>query len=332
VGYTELEFFDTQRSRTLETTLWYPTPDTENFSEQTYASGFLGYAKQGAERHPETRQRPLILLSHGDRGTSTNLAWLAERLVEQGYLVAGVDHWLNTSLHNEPEETLRLWNRPLDISFVLNQLLEDSSWGPRIDPSRIGVAGHSSGGYTAFALAGAIYEPELMSAYCQSEIRGPDCELTKDADLAKVDFSEASKAYRDPRIRAFFAMAPAVGSGIRASSLAEISDPVLVVATRDDELLDLNRNAIRYTRHTPGATLAVEEAGGHFVFMSRCSLLTQIFTYVLEFDICGIRSPVDRNTVQEKFSERAIAFFNVELVGDRERIGAVGGEAGDSCC
>jgi hypothetical protein len=36
--------------------------------------------------------------------------------------------------------------------------------------------------------------------------------------------------------------------------------------------------------------------------------------------------------VQEKFSERAIAFFNVELVGDRERIGAVGGEAGDSCC
>ncbi len=313
VGYTELEFVDSERSRTLETTLWYPAAENSNTTEQIYPSGFLGYAKRGAETLSGAGPRPLILLSHGDRGVNTNLAWLAERLADHEYLVVGVDHWLNTTRNNEPEETLRLWNRPLDISFVLSRLLVDPVWGPRIDPSRIGVAGHSSGGYTAFALAGAIFDPEAMAAYCQSDSRGPDCELAEGADLAKVDLSEASKSYRDERIRAAFAMAPAVGAGIRVTSLAEITTPVHVVTTRDDELLDPDRNAMRYARNTPGAALTIREEGGHFVYLSRCFLLTKIVTYFLEFDVCGTRSPVDRDPVHREIAELAVAFFDQNL-------------------
>ena len=36
----------------------------------------------------------------------------------------------------------------LDVSAVLTALLESPSWGPRIDPGRIGAAGFSLGGYT----------------------------------------------------------------------------------------------------------------------------------------------------------------------------------------
>ena len=242
-----------------------------------------------------------------------NLAWLAERLAENGYLVAGIDHWLNTTLNNEPEETLRLWNRPADLSFVLTQFLTDPSWGQEIDSNRIGVAGHSSGGDTAFALAGAIYEPNAMAAYCRSDRPGPDCELAKGADPGDVDFSAASKSYRDGRIRAAFAMAPTAGNGIRVSSLAAIAIPVHVVTARHDELLDPSRNAMHYARQTPGSILTVEEAGGHFVSLSRCSLITEIFTYFLEFDVCGTRSPVDRDAVHRRIAERAVTFFDENL-------------------
>ncbi len=313
VGYTELEFVDTERSRTLDTTLWYPTPDNPNPTEQAYPSGFLGHAMKDAQPFDVPVKLPLILLSHGDRGMSTNLAWLAERFAENGYLVAGIDHWLNTSLNNEPEETFRLWNRPADLSFVLTRLLADPSWGQRIDANRIGVAGHSSGGYTAFALAGAIYDADVMAAYCQSDRRGPDCELVEGVDFGKVDFSAASESYRDRRIRASFAMAPAAGNGIRASSLAAIAIPVHVVTTKYDELLDPAQNAIHYANQTPGSTLTVEREGGHFVYLSRCSLVTAVFTYFLEFDICGTRSSVDRDAVHRRISGQAVAFFDEKL-------------------
>ena len=206
-------------------------------------------------------RRPLILLSHGDRGTSTNLAWLAERLVENSYLVAGIDHWLNTTLNNDPEETLWLWNRPADLSFVLTRLLTDPSWGQRIDSNRVGVAGHSSGGCTAFALAGAIYDVDAMAAYCSSDLRGSDCRLVDGVDFGAVDFSGASESFRDGRIRAAFAMAPAAGKAIRESSLAAIAIPVHIVTTRHDELLDPAHNALRYAEQTPASTLTVEEEG-----------------------------------------------------------------------
>ncbi len=310
VGYTELEFVDRQRSRTLETTLWYPAEENSDPTNEVYPSLFLGYAKRDAAVLAGSERRQLILLSHGDRGTSTNLAWLAERLAAHGYLVAGVDHWLNTTRNNEPEETLRMWNRPADISFVLDQLLADPIWGKRIDSDRIGVAGHSSGGYTAFALAGAIFEPEAMAAYCQTESAGPDCGLAEDANFAAVDYSRASDSYRDERIDASFAMAPAVGAGIQVSSLAEIEIPVHVVTTRDDELLDPERNAMFYAKHTPSAGLTVYEEGGHFVYLSRCSLMAKVFTYFMEFDVCGTRSSVDRGPVHREIAEVALTFFD----------------------
>ena len=158
VGYTQIDFMDGDRSRALETTPWYPTADKLDPTEQIYPSGFLGYATRDAKPLKPQERLPLILLSHGDKGQSENLAWLAERLAENGYLVAGINHWLNTTLNHEPEETVRLWHRPQDLSFVLTELLADPSWGQRIDPNWIGAASHSSGGYTAFALAGAIHD------------------------------------------------------------------------------------------------------------------------------------------------------------------------------
>ena len=52
-------------------------------------------------------------------------------------------------------------NRPLDVTFAIDQLTKMNSDDPllkhRLDLGRIGVAGHSFGGYTALASAGEVF-------------------------------------------------------------------------------------------------------------------------------------------------------------------------------
>ena len=47
------------------------------------------------------------------------------------------------------------WDRPRDLSVLIDKLLAGPRFGSRIDPRRIGVAGFSIGGYTALATVGA---------------------------------------------------------------------------------------------------------------------------------------------------------------------------------
>ena len=48
------------------------------------------------------------------------------------------------------------WERAVDLSKVLDGMLADPEFGPRIDPHRVGAAGFSYGGYTVLELAGGI--------------------------------------------------------------------------------------------------------------------------------------------------------------------------------
>ncbi|MDB6063042.1 MAG: lipoprotein signal peptide [Verrucomicrobiaceae bacterium] len=313
VGYTEINFTDTQRSRPLHVRLWYPAVATAPQQPVTYESIFKGYAAPAAEYFRDAQARPLIMLSHGDRGSSSNQVWLAEALAGEGFIVAAVDHWLNTHENNTPEGTLKLWERPADISFVVTQLLGDPTWSSRIDADRIGVAGHSAGGYTALALAGAQYTYELQAKYCESAQRGPDCELTKGVNLASINFSTGLKSYRDTRIKAVFAMAPAVGQGIEADSLTRINIPVYIVTAADDEILKPALNAARYARYIPNVQFNELSNGGHFAFLPDCTTTGKIVTTFMQFDICGNRNSGNRSAIHGTVNAAAIEFFTQSL-------------------
>jgi len=76
--------------------------------------------------------------------------------------VAAPDHAGNTAFDaifggSDPFEVVAL-NRPADVSFVVTQMLERNAdpldrFAGRLDPDRIGVTGHSFGGFTTLAVA-----------------------------------------------------------------------------------------------------------------------------------------------------------------------------------
>ena len=253
---------------------------------------------------------PLVLLSHGSGGHYVNFAWLTEALLSAGYVVAAVNHPLNTLRDETPEGVVRVWDRPPDISLLLTSLLENPEFKDSIDQTRIGAAGFSSGGYTVIALAGGIYELDRMQSYCAGANRGPDCDL---APMLSAPEPMASASFRDDRIRAVFSMAPAVGPGITPGSLADIAIPVEIVATADDELLKPDLNSKYYANNIPGSEITLFAKGGHFLFLS-CDLMTAVAdVFIFEFNLCGRGIDADREALQIEIADKALEFFNQHI-------------------
>jgi predicted dienelactone hydrolase len=108
---------------------------------------------------------------------------------------------------------------------VIDGILADPTFRTRIDMERIGAAGFSLGGYTMIAIAGGITSLVHFREFCASPAADGACQAPLEfGDLrakakALADSDEAfraalandSRSYRNTRVRAVFAIAPALG-------------------------------------------------------------------------------------------------------------------------
>jgi len=110
----------------------------------------------------DKRKRPLIVFSHGAGSNGLYYAWFGEYLASRGYFVAMVYHYrANTYDSTVMYTRSKLWQRPRDIALDITSLLQDPLWGLYIDRDRIGVAGHSQGGFTSLWVGGG--ETQLVA-------------------------------------------------------------------------------------------------------------------------------------------------------------------------
>jgi len=115
-------------------------------------------------------RKPVIIFSHGFHGCATQSRFLMEAFASAGYLVFAPNHKDATcaggaaTWSGKPEEPFgqpETWNpssyrdRADDVRHLIEALRGDERFRARGDWSRIGLAGHSLGGYTVLELAGA---------------------------------------------------------------------------------------------------------------------------------------------------------------------------------
>ncbi len=317
------------RTHALLTTVWYPAAATAK--ERRLMIGRphdpqfdAGSAAPGAKLVAAPRHFPLVLLSHGTGGTAMQLAWLGEFLAARGYIAAAVNHPGNDALAPYTVPGFALWwLRARDLSVVLDHLLADPEFGPRIDRRRIGAAGFSLGGYTMLELAGGVNDPQAVLDVCNAPRTRHACDtpefpglvgkvnaLLKSNPAFAAAFARGGRSYRDPRIRAVFAIAPALGMAFSPASLAKIAIPVEIVAGAADSVAPPPANARYFARHIRGAKLVMLPNVMHYTFLDPCTATGKRELPPL---FCGDRPGVNRVQVHDRVAAMAVRFFNLKL-------------------
>jgi predicted dienelactone hydrolase len=234
----------------------------------------------------EAPLKGLILLSHGTSGTELNHHNLATRLAASGYLVAAPrhpgDNWQDRSLITSGRY---FSERPRQLSRVLDALLASPEWGPRIPADRIGAVGHSAGGYSVLALAGAQAEPQRAAQHCRSVQNDPGfCALAKgtagaeaeaaapasSAPSAVAPTTEQRVSVPDRRIRAVVALAP-MAVVFTPESLAAITVPVRAIVAEHDAVLNGKYHGGHVVANLPRARASTAAGAGHFAFMAQAT-------------------------------------------------------------
>jgi predicted dienelactone hydrolase len=319
--------WDGNAPRPLQTIVWYPAATNGNAKEifggpPDKAVFAPVRVVPDAEISRAATRYPLVVLSHGTGGSALMLMWLGHYLASHGYIVAAVNHHGNTAAedHPTPQGFRLFWERPKDLSAVLDSLLADPLFGARVDRERIGAAGFSLGGYTVVALAGGVFSLQEFEAFCRSPRRDFTCEPQPEFPEANAKFEELRKtdpvvqealrhvgdSFADRRIKGVFVMAPALGGGFTAAGLRPIEVPVHIVVGQGDEVTPPATNARHIASLIEGASLTVlPGAVGHYDFLAECTPHGQKVV-----PICRDAKGVDRAAVHAKVRVLALEFFD----------------------
>ncbi len=203
----------------------------------------------------------LVVFSHGIGGSRRGYAYLGEHFARHGVASLHLQHvgsdrglWSGSPftlvgrLQDAAREKEAL-DRVYDLRFALDELLERSAFGARIDRTRIAAAGHSYGANTVMLASGARIERD-----------------GKPLDL------------RDPRIRAAVLLSapPFYGEDDPGRILASVTLPSLHITATGDEIRIpgyysgvSDRLAVFEAAASRFKALAVFDGGSHSVFTSR---------------------------------------------------------------
>ncbi len=320
------------QTEALRCLVWYPAPAGAPETPQNFTPAGMppifqaGRAARDAAFAPTAGRLPLILMSHGLGGSADQFGWLAPELARRGYLVVAVNHPGNNALEPyTPEGLLLWWERATDLSEVLDGMLADPRFGPRIDPARIGALGYSIGGETVLALAGARVDQPAFVQFCLAHPEEPTCHAPSLAgmqspgqllDAVRLSSAESmarsGDSYRDERIRAVFALAPAVGQAFHASSFAAVAVPVTMVAGAADTVAPPEINAEQFGAWMPQAKVAVLKGVGHYTFLDMC---TAEGAQVVP-QLCAEPAGADREAIHRKTVAWTLSFFDKTLTAN----------------
>jgi predicted dienelactone hydrolase len=317
------------KTHALVATVWYPAapyavelPIVVPGMSQRFV---IGSAAPDADLASAPAKFPLIVLSHGTGGSAMQMAWLGTALAGRGYIAVAVNHPGNNGTEAYTAQGFSTWwERARDLSTVIDFMVADPKFRDHIDANRIGAAGFSLGGYTMIGIAGGITDPEALKEFCASSRADGLCKSPPEFPTLFEDFEKLSKtdtdfqsalrhagdSYRDPRVRAVFAMAPALGPAFHPASLAKIAIPVMVVAGEADENVPIVSSAKYFAANIPGAKLTIFPGNvAHYVFLDSCNETGRKTLPLL----CQDGEGVDRNAIHAKTAALAEEFFGATL-------------------
>lgn len=180
VGVRSLSPADASRDhRPLPIEFWYPATDAHAGADLDPARqdryellpGFPAPSQEAVrDAAPRPGRHPLVVFSHGFGAHRRQTTFLCTHLASHGYTVASVDHTGNTTADimqailasqsgtavPDPLGVLAEFVvlRPADVAFAIDHVATAPETSGLVDATRIGITGHSFGGWTTLAYTG----------------------------------------------------------------------------------------------------------------------------------------------------------------------------------
>jgi predicted dienelactone hydrolase len=188
-------------------------------------------------------QAPVMVFSHGLTSSPEARHQWASHLASHGIVVVLPQHPgsdrqqvadFQAGLSSDVFEVQEFIDRPLDITFVLNELerLNPTEFGGRLNLDQVGVGGHSLGGYTALAVAGAELNFNHLQEVCDSNFIYLNMSLLLQCQA--LELPRETYRFRDPRVNSVLLVNPVNSSVFGPEGLAAVKVPVMVIAGSHD--------------------------------------------------------------------------------------------------
>jgi predicted dienelactone hydrolase len=301
---TEVDFLNQQENRPTKIKFWY-----QGGAESCEATICLS---------PNQTSHRVAIISHGAFGSPREMNWLGYALASQGWVVAGVAHfgesWVYGGETIDPSVAMRFWQRPQDVSFTIDSLSDKGLFNTSIKTDKVIMLGHSSGGFTSLAIAGANLEAGKSEAYCSTEKAKDDkgCDYGQQSKrkpmsetmLQKIGMLQAKM--QDERVVGVIALDPALGHAVSQQSLESIKVPALVLGSVENDFLPYTIHSKYYADHIQNANLVgIEQGAGHFVYIDKCDSDRAVKGVAL----CKDREGVDRKVIQKQVLQHVFGFI-----------------------
>jgi predicted dienelactone hydrolase len=349
VGYRSITIGD--GAGRLEADLWYPALNTEGAAEQIAYTFTLkspdwgsqgisvvhGRALRDATVDGAAGPYPLIVFSHGFSGNPEWYSTLPEHYASHGFVVIAPEHvegaWETSAL--------AAIDRPRDIVTAIDHAerlaAPGGAFAGLIDLQNIAVVGHSYGGYTALASAGARIDYAAFNARCAAlaaddpkgflcfPLLGMEADLVARAELVAVP-QGLWPSFGDPRVTAIVPMA---GDAFLfdAAGLASVTVPMMAIGGTADS----------GTPYAWGSELSFDHVGSeqkvlvgligaeHMVVATPCEQMPWVAAFPFADLLC--QDPVwDKARALDLAHHYSTAFLLAELKADADAAAALAPE------
>jgi predicted dienelactone hydrolase len=223
------------------------------------------------------------------------------------------DNWQDRSLiETSPERYFD--ERPRQASRVIDAILANPAWKARIATDGqgplVGALGHSAGGYTVLALAGARPDLSRLRKHCLAEASEDPifCSMGRPG-AAPPPSPKATLSLKDERVRAIVAMSPAAVL-LTAESLAAVRPATLIYEAQLDRFVVPRFHAEWVASNLPAANLHRVPNAWHFAFMDTPSMSLPS----PDGDVAANPPGFDRDAFLKQLGIEIVAFFDRTLL------------------
>jgi predicted dienelactone hydrolase len=330
VGHLEVTIQDpNDPARALPTQVWYPAESYDADALTTYVIGTMGpfeleYPSAHAQRNVAAAEGafPFVIFSHGYGGIANQSLDLCERLASHGFVVASPAHTGNTAEDDFNGTSVpraeAAADRVHDVTTLIDVFTSETSASEvlagHVDASKVGVTGHSFGGYTSLvsvtghATLGLPADPRVsaIAPICPDSSEFTDAELSEvTVPVLFVGGTLDMATPIDPQItRAYDLMSSAVR--IRVDVMGATHTHFANICTLGAALIEMGLTPDTWEEIGAGALLAIHE------------------------ETCGEDAfPIDEAIrIQTHY---VVAFFRTHLVGEPEWEGLLSAEYAAAC-